>query len=160
MPDSRRNIGIESPGFNAAVVKQDDDGWKFLVLKRAETETYGGFWGFVTGGREGQETIAQAVKREVAEETSLTDIRMFATEYVIQFYEPENDKIWILPLIAVVVPNDSEIVLTDENAEFQWLTPHRAKHTVSWKNLVRAIDDITDELELYPARNWVEIKAD
>lgn len=159
MAQARHNIGIESPGFNAAVVKKDDDGWKFLLLQRAETETYGGSWGFVTGGKKGEETIAQAVAREVQEETGLTDIRMFATEYLVQFYEPENDKIWILPLIVVVVPLDAQVVLSAENQDSVWLKPHRARHRVTWKKLERAVDDIEEELELFPARNWVEIKA-
>jgi dATP pyrophosphohydrolase len=159
MAEPRRNIGIESPGFNACIVKQDEDGWKYLALQRAESETYGGFWGFVTGSRQGDETVAQGVKREVKAETGLTDIRMFATEYLIQFYEPANDRIWILPLIVVVVPPDCEITLSDENQDYDWLTSRRAKHRVSWKNLIRAIDDIADELEVFPARNWVEIFA-
>lgn len=157
MPQPRHSIGIESPGFSAAVVKQDDDGWKFLLLQRAETETYGGSWGFVTGSKKGKENIAQAVAREVEEETGLTDIRLFATEYVIMFYEPENDKVWILPLIVVVVPRASAVRLSPENQDFVWLLPHRAKHRVTWKKLERAINDVVEELELFPARNWVEI---
>ncbi len=157
MAQTRRNIGIESPGFSAAIVKQDDDGWKFLALQRSGTETYGGFWGFVTGSKKGDETVAQAVAREVEEETGLTDIRMYATEYVVQFYEPENDKIWILPLIVVVVPPDSEVKLSEENEQYVWLASRQAKHRVSWKNLVRVIDDVADELETFPARNWVQI---
>lgn len=158
MPQPRRNIGIESPGFNAAVVRKDEDGWKFLVLRRAESETYGGTWTFVTGSKQGKETLAQGVARELREETGLSDVRLWATEYVVQFYEPENDKIWILPLVVAVVPEGARIKLSDENQEFQWLTPDKARNRVTWKNLVRAIDDLVDELEIYPARNWVEIK--
>ena len=103
MPKYDRDIGIPVPGFNAAVVKQDADGWKYLVFQRAETEPYGGFWSFLTGSKLPQETVAQAVCRDVKTQTGLSDFRMFATEYLVQFYEPENDKLWILPLIVVVV---------------------------------------------------------
>ena len=157
MPQSRRNIGIESPGINAAVVKKDDDGWKFLLLKRSETETYGGNWGFVTGGMRDNETVAQVVLREIKEETGLVPEKLWATEYVIQFYEPANDKIWILPLIVAVVDPDCQIVLSEENSEYLWLPADKAVHRVSWKNLERAIADLDEELELYPARNWVAI---
>ena len=159
MPQTRHNIGIESPGFNALVVKQDDDGWKFLLLERAGTETYSGTWGVITGRKHEGETMAQAVTREVTDEIGLAEIRMFATEHLIQYYEPENDKIWILPLIVTVVPSASDVVLSAENEDFVWLLPHRARHRVTWKNLERAIEEVVDELELYPARNWVEIKA-
>jgi len=144
---------------NVAVIKNDDDGWKFLLLKRSELETYAGMWGFVTGGKQGEETVAQVVLREVREETGLTPRAMYATEYLVQFYEPVYDKIWILPLIVAVVEPDSEVCLSEENCDFIWLPPTRAKHRVNWKNLMRAIDDLTDELEIFPCHNWVEIRA-
>jgi dATP pyrophosphohydrolase len=160
MPQPRRDIGISPRGFNAAIVKQDPDGWKYLVFQRAEGETYAGYWGFLTGLKHEDETVAQAVAREVKHETGLTDIRMFSTEYLVQFYEPENDKIWILPLVVVVTKADVQLVMSDENQQALWLDTRLAKHRVSWNNLVRAIDAIADELEIFPARNWVEIHTD
>ena len=82
---------------------------------------------------------------------------MFATEYVIDFYEPANDRIWILPLIVVTVPREAEVKLSVENQDFAWLLAHRAKHRVTWKKLERAISDVAEELEIFPARNWVEV---
>lgn len=154
-----KTIAIESPGVNVAVVKKDLDGWKFLILQRGESESYGGFWGFMTGGKRGEETVAQVVKREMKEETDLVPDSMWATEYLVHFYEPEEDKIWILPLIVAVVSPDSEVSLSPENSACRWLPSNKAKHLVSWKNLERAIDEVTDELEIFPARNWVEISA-
>ncbi|UCD64519.1 MAG: NUDIX domain-containing protein [Candidatus Zixiibacteriota bacterium] len=153
------NIKIESPGVNVAVVKKDYDGWKFLVLKRAEKESYGGYWGFMTGGKKGDETVAQVVVRELKEETSLVPESIWASEYLVQFYEPEFDTIWILPLIVALVPEDAEVNLSPENSEFRWLPPNKARHLVSWNNLVGSIDRIAEELEIFPARNWVQIFA-
>lgn len=155
----RPNITIESPGVNVAVVKKDDDGWKFLVLRRADGESYGGCWGFMTGSKQGNETVAQLVVRELNEETGLSPQSMWATEYLVQFYEPEYDRIWILPVIVVVVPSSARVTLSAENSESVWLVASQAKRKVSWKNLVRAIDDVAEELEIFPARNWVEIMA-
>jgi dATP pyrophosphohydrolase len=152
-------IPIASPGVNVAVIKKDYDGWKFLILKRAEGESYGGYWGFITGGKMGDETVAQVVLREMKEEIAIVPDKMWATEYLVQFYEPEVDKIWILPLVVAVVEPDAKVELSEENSDYRWLTATKAKHLVSWKNLVKAIDDVSDELEIYPARNWVEIKA-
>lgn len=150
-------IEIESPGVEIAVLKQDDDGWKFLLLKRAEQESYAGTWGFITGGKRGEETVAQVVVREMKEEVGVTPEKVWATEYLVQFYEPEYDKIWVLPLIVAVVPSDAEIQLSNENADFLWLTAAKARHRVNWKNLVSSINDISEELEIYPAHNWVEL---
>ncbi|MFH1687622.1 MAG: NUDIX domain-containing protein [bacterium] len=155
----RTNIKIESPGVSVAVMRKTYDGWRFLLLKRSEQETYAGTWGFVTGSKRGGETVAQVVKREVQEETGLTPESMWATEYLIQFYEPEQDSIWVLPQIVAIVPENAEVVLSAENSEFRWLEAGRARHLVTWKNLIKAIDDISEEIEIFPARNWVEIKA-
>ncbi len=153
------HIKIESPGVNVLVVKKTYDGWQYLILKRAEKESYGGFWGFMTGGKQGEETVAQVAVRELNEETQLTAKSLWATEHLIQFYEPEYDSIWILPLIIAVVEDDAKVVLSDENSEFRWLSVSKAKHRVSWKNLSTALDNISEELEIFPARNWVQIKA-
>ncbi len=151
------NIKIESPGVNVAVVKKDYDGWKFLILRRSESETYGGYWGFMTGGKRGEETVAQVVVRELKEESGLAPLEMWATEYLVQFYEPLADAIWILPLIVAVVDSESEVVLSSENSEFKWLSASKAKRLVSWKNLETFLDEISGELEIYPARTWVQI---
>lgn len=103
--------------------------------------------------------MAEVVVRELKEETSLRPQSMWATEYLVQFYEPEYDSIWILPLIVAIVDADDEVELSPENTEYRWMKASRAKHLVSWKNLVKAIDDIDEELAIFPARNWVEIKV-
>ena len=155
----QNGIPLESPGINVAVVKKDKDGWKFLMLRRAPTESYPGFWGFLTGGREDGETVPQLAVRELQEETGLTAESLWATEYVFQFYEPTADKIWLLPVLAAVVPSDAEIRLSEENSEYRWLPAGEAIELAPWKNLKKAIADIDKELSCYPAGNWVELKA-
>ena len=156
MPEKSR-IEIESPGINVAVVKKETDGWKFLLLKRAARETYPGFWGFLTGSKENSETVPQLAVREMKEETGLAPEKLWATEYVFQFYEPTVDKIWILPVIVAVVPAESEVRLSAENSEFRWLDFKEAQKIVNWKNLQKALEDLAGELETYPAPNWIEL---
>lgn len=153
--DSR--IEIVSPGVNIAVVKKDDDGWKVLVLQRSDTGSYAGCWGLLTGRKESNEVVAQIVARELRERVSLTATRIWSTEHVIRFYEPEFDQIWMLPLIVAIVDADAKVDLQSEHSDFRWLDPFRAKRQVTWKNLYRAIENIAEELEVYPARTWVEL---
>ncbi|MEA1980007.1 MAG: NUDIX domain-containing protein [candidate division Zixibacteria bacterium] len=153
----KTNIKIESPGVNVAIIKKDYDGWKILILKRAETESYGGFWGFLTGGKEGDETVAQVVKREMKEEINVLPKSTWATEYLVQFYEPEYDSIWILPVIVAVIDNDDKIELSPENSDFRWAELSKAKFLLSWKNQIQVTEMISEELEIFPCRKWVEI---
>jgi len=152
-------IEVISPGVNIAVVKKDDDGWKVLVLQRADTGSYPGCWGLLTGRKEKNEVVAQTVERELRARVGLNAQRIWSTEYLIRFYEPEFDQIWIMPLVVVVVDANAEVVIQSEHSGYRWLDPFRAKKQVTWKNLVRAIEDIAEELEVYPARTWVELVA-
>jgi len=153
--DSR--IEIVSPGVNIAVVKKDDDGWKVLVLQRSETGSYAGCWGLLTVRKDNNEVVAQIVDRELKARVGLTAARIWSTEHVIRFYEPEFDQIWMLPLIVAVVDADASVRVQSEHSGFRWLDPLRAKRQVTWKNLYRAIENLAEELEVYPARTWVEL---
>jgi len=150
-------IDIESPGINVAIIKKDPDGWKFLMLRRADKEIYPGLWGFLTGGREGGETVPQLAVREMAEETGLTPEKLWATEYVFQFYEPTVDKIWLLPVVVAVVAPGSRVKLSPENSDFRWLDGSAAIDLVIWQNLKEVLRNINRELAGYPAGNWIEI---
>jgi dihydroneopterin triphosphate diphosphatase len=152
-------IEICAPGVNVAIVKKDDDGWKFLVVQRGEKESYGGCWGLITGMKDRHETAAQIAAREMKEELGLKPDVLWSTEHLIQFYEPEFDQVWILPLIVAVVPKEAKVTLNAENSDFRWLDPFRAKKQVTWKNLVCAIGQVAEELEVYPTRTWVQIKG-
>lgn len=59
--------------INCIVFKPEEIGYKFLVMKRSEDR--GGFWQPITGGvKEGENQIA-ALKRELQEETGITEYR-------------------------------------------------------------------------------------
>jgi dATP pyrophosphohydrolase len=154
------NFPIDSPGINIATVKQDDYGWKFLLVLRAEGESYPGIWGLVTGGREGDETAAQLAVRELEEETGLRPEKLFASEYCVQFYEPTADHIWVLPVLVAVVAADSEVRLSEENSDYQWVTTEEGMQMVVWQNLREVLGRLDLELLEYPAPNWVELPVD
>lgn len=153
-------IPIESPGVNVAVVKREPDGWKFLLLKRAYHESYAGSWGLLTGTKRDEETVTQLALREIKEETGLAPKALWATEHTIQFFEPEEDAIWILPIFVAVVSPKSEVVLSPENDEFAWLAAPEARGQVFWKNLVRTIDLLQEELQQYPVPTWLALQLE
>jgi len=152
------NIRIEAPGVNVAVVREIGDGWEFLLLKRSERETYPGFWGFLTGRKQDNETVAQVVTREMSEETGLTTMSLWATEEILQFYEPEADAIWLLPVVVAVIGETEEIRLSDENSEFRWLTSDEAIKLASWRNIGQAVSNISLCLRGFPDPGWVRIQ--
>jgi dATP pyrophosphohydrolase len=156
----RKGIPIESPGINLAVVKKEAGGWQLLMLRRAEGETYPGYWGLLTGSREGEETVPQLACRELAEETGLVPESLWASEYCVHFYEPTVDKLWILPVIVAVVAPEAEVRLSAENSQYQWASIPAAAKLAVWKNLVTVIGNLAPELEAFPAPNWVRLPVD
>lgn len=143
-----------------AVVKRESDGWKFLLLKRAYHESYAGSWGLLTGTKRDEETVTQLALREIGEETGLTPKALWATEHIIQFFEPEEDAIWILPVLVAVVSPKSEVTLSPENEAYVWLPAAKAREQVFWKNLVHAIDLLDGELQGYPIATWLALELE
>ena len=153
----RPSIPIVSPGVNCTVVRKSGNGWEVLLLRRASGSIYAHHWGMVSGTKQDGESAPQVALREIAEETGLTPQSLWATEFVIQFYEPLKDEVWLLPVFLAVVDRKSEPALCSENSEFLWADLKTAKETVSWQNLSKILESIFDELTRFPAKNWKQI---
>lgn len=105
--------------INCIVFKPEGNGYKFLILKRAEDR--GGFWQPITGGvREGEEQIS-ALKRELTEETGVTEYRQIINlRYSFSFCLPHLGEL-VENVYAVEVKPETEIVLSHEHTEYRWL---------------------------------------
>jgi 8-oxo-dGTP pyrophosphatase MutT (NUDIX family) len=150
-------LPIESPGINVAAVARTNEGWKFLLLRRAPRETYPGFWGLLTGTRENNESVPDLAVRELKEEVALQPLELWASEYCVQFFEPMYDGIWILPVIVALVDFSETITLSEENAEYRWTDVGEAVELVPWQNLKDILPRLQRELDEYPAPNWVRL---
>ena len=104
---------------------------RYLLLHRSARK--GGFWQSVSGKVEPRDrSYADAVRREVAEETGFSDpIRVTDLEWTYLF--PGGDGLpWRLHAFAVEVPRASPPQLTSEHTEFQWLPYPRAVARLYW----------------------------
>jgi dihydroneopterin triphosphate diphosphatase len=151
------SIPVISHGVNCAVVRNSAHGWEVLLLCRAAGSIYAGHWGLVSGTKQEGETTPQVALREIAEETGLRPRSLWATEYVIQFYEPLNDEVWVLPVFLAVVDDNAEPTLCHENSGYVWADLNTATATVSWRNTAAILGYIFDELSRMPAKNWKQI---
>ncbi len=104
---------------NCIVFKEDNDGYKFLVLKRREDR--GGFWQAITGGVRPGEEISAGAKRELREETGIENFKRFIDlDYSFTFDFPHIGEITENCFAAEVSP-ETEIVMSDEHTEYKWL---------------------------------------
>jgi len=109
------------------------DGKKFLALKNnpKNPKKYGGdFWFVVTGGVEKDESLEEAVKREIKEETNLKVIDIFDLKWG-SIYKNWQGICEELNFIAFV--NSRKVKLDNkEVVDFKWLDLENFVDLINW----------------------------
>lgn len=117
------NVGIK------AIIIQDD---KVLLVKRSIKGSEP--WWEVPGGRiEGEESIEQALHRELREE--LPNIKAIIMNQVIDAYrvprDIEGEKSLVLIFYLVEADFDGEVKISDEHLDFKWADENEALEMAS-----------------------------
>lgn len=90
----------------------------FLLLKRNERK--GDFWQPVTGGVHEKESLLEAVKRELREETGITKyLRIIEDVYYFEFDAKEYGILKEYVFGVEILP-DTNIILSHEHTEMKW----------------------------------------
>ncbi len=133
-------IPIRAYGTAAVLIKRGTTDDLFLLLKR--TYAPAGAWTYVTGKIEPGETAAQAAIRETAEETGLAIEALYSADLCEQFYETDNDAIWIAPVFVGFVSEDAEVTLNDEHSEYRWCTVEECVALLTFPGTRRIVETI------------------
>ena len=80
-----------------------------------------GAWSYVAGHLEEGETMWQCALRELAEETALRPLALYATDKCEQFYDVANECIQVVPAFLAVVDAAAAVQLNGEHDAFRWL---------------------------------------
>ena len=140
------------------VFRKIQNGYKFLMLKRAKTKIYEHLWQGVAGKIEKGETAWQAAVRELKEETGLTPKRMFIADHVSTFYEENGDLINLVPVFGIETET-KRITLSSEHSEYKWMDFEDAERTLAWNGQKKGIRTVYEMLILNDDRmKWSEIK--
>lgn len=103
---------------------------EFLVCKRPPD--LGDFWQFVTGKVEEGESLEEAVRREILEETQVTNIESVKNPNIsFTFKNHENIEAIEYVFLVKLAPN-SEIKLNYEFEKYVWLPYKEALAKVEW----------------------------
>ena len=127
------------------VFRKIQNGYKFLMLKRAETKIYEHLWQGVAGKIEAGETAWQAAVRELKEETGLTPKRMFIADHVSTFYEENGDLINLVPVFGIETET-KRITLSSEHSEYKWMDFEDAERTLAWNGQKKGIRTVYEML--------------
>lgn len=105
------------------------ESYEVLLLERAGDRLHGE-WCQVAGGIEPGERAWETALRELREETQLEPERFYSADVLEQFYEPDNNRIAVVPVFVVFVSADAEPVLNEEHSDWQFVSMARARELV------------------------------
>lgn len=98
-----------------AVIKNKDG--KFLIVREDER------WQAVGGRLEKGEKLEDGLRREVNEETGITDLAVGKVIHVDEWFaKPEGQLKHIVALFFLCHTETSEITLSEEHQEYAWIT--------------------------------------
>ncbi len=120
---------------------------KFLLLRRSLSgKIYPGIWQMVTGKIDKGESTADAVKRELFEETGLRPQKLFVVPKINSFYFPTSDTIVLSPVFLAMV-NTETVIISDEHSEYKWVSYDEAVDLIYWPNQVESLAIIKNHFE-------------
>lgn len=121
---------------------------KFLLLRRSRDR--GGFWQPVSGGIEENESSVQAAKREIFEETGITDIKHLIDLEVSYKYEAIKKNV---PLkmkdmcFGLEVPDITSVNLSREHSAYKWCKKEEVYTYLNWKYIRLAFEKLIHLME-------------
>ena len=153
-------IGIEPSVVDVFVIRPRADGWRVLLLRRAEGVRCPGAWETVHGSIEPGERPEQAAVRELREETGLDCERLYnVTVHAFYLHHVASVKMAIV-FAAFVAEPAGPLALGPEHDEARWLTVDEAAEQFFWPSARRHVRDIQGVLgggEAGPAEDVLRV---
>ena len=131
--------------IDSYVYKKSDNGFDFLILKRADTKIYEHLWQGVAGKIEKNEKSWQAAIRELKEETGLNPRKIFIADHVSKFYEAHQDRINFVPVFGIEV-NHEKVILSNEHCDYKWVDFETASSHLVWNGQKKGIHSVNQML--------------
>ncbi len=127
--------------IEAHLFRLEEDGIRFLLIKRSQSEIYPGLWQMVTGKIEEGEKAFQTALREIKEETNLNVHRLWSLPNLNSFYSPSEDSVVLVPVFAALV-EEAEVKLSAEHTDFKWVDVPEALRLLPWEGQRKSVEII------------------
>jgi 8-oxo-dGTP pyrophosphatase MutT (NUDIX family) len=127
----------------AIIFRRNSNRIEYLLLKRLPERN--GFWQPVTGGVEEGETLTEALRREIREETEIENlVRVIEDIYYFEFSDPNLNKEYVF---GVEVASTEVVVLDgEEHSEYRWCSIKDALQLLNWKENKEALEKLNTML--------------
>jgi type II secretory ATPase GspE/PulE/Tfp pilus assembly ATPase PilB-like protein/8-oxo-dGTP pyrophosphatase MutT (NUDIX family) len=123
------------------VIRPLPEGWKILVLQRANDTRCPGAWESVHGNLEDGEKPEEAARREITEETGLELSRLYNVT-VNPFYLHTYGAVQLAIVFAAFVDEPAQVTLSAEHQRYEWLSENEAVNRFVWPREREAISMI------------------
>lgn len=137
-----------------AIIFRKEGGQRRYLLLQYGKRTGGGFhWDFPKGHLDTGETTEDAIRREVAEETGLTDIEFvpgFRETLRLFFRNPDGKTVLKFVAFRVARTRTAEVKLSFEHIGFVWLPFTEAVERVTYKNAKQLLVNVETFLNTHP----------
>jgi dATP pyrophosphohydrolase len=123
------------------VIRPLPEGWKILVLQRANDTRCPSAWETVHGRLDKDERPEDGARRELREETGLELTRLYNIT-VIPFYLHSFGSVQLAICFAAFVAEPAEVRLGSEHQKFEWLSVDEAADRFVWPRERESVDHI------------------
>jgi dATP pyrophosphohydrolase len=114
-------IPIRSRGVAAVVLAGQGEAARILALQRSKN-TSRGLWSLVMGRLEKGESAAEAIRREIKEETGVAVEALYTTGCVDTYFNAGANAIELMPIFAAPFAEAPEVTLDHEHLAYRWLS--------------------------------------
>ena len=130
-PMDRTEVVVKVATVDVYVIRPLADGWRVLVLRRAQNTRCPGSWEAVHGRIESGEQPEVAALREAREECGLDAARMYSVG-VQPFYLPKAGMVTAACAFAAFVDEPAVVRVGSEHDAFEWLSTEDAEARFNW----------------------------
>jgi dATP pyrophosphohydrolase len=117
---------------------------EFLLLKRSEMEIFPGLWQMVTGSIDQGERAFETAFREIREETGIVPEKLWLVPYINSFYSWRRNHICMVPVFVAMVPGDTQVKISHEHSEYQWVSREKALELLAWPGQKTSVEIICE----------------
>jgi dihydroneopterin triphosphate diphosphatase len=134
-------IPIRSRGVTAVILAGRGEAARILVLQRNKN-TSRGLWSLIMGRLEKGESAAEAIRREIAEETGIEVETLYTTGCVDTYFNAGANSIEMMPIFAAPFAKEPKVTLDHEHLAYRWLSFAEAIALLAYPGQRQALPDI------------------